>query len=58
MNVLNLEVKIKKIKIKTNDNSSICFSLRLGRILSGLSNTIVNSHINMNKNNSEIDTNV
>lgn len=52
MNVLNLEVKIKKIKIKTNDNSSICFSLRLGRILSGLSNTIVNSHTNMNKNNS------
>ncbi len=48
MNVLNLEVRIKKIKIKTNDNSSICFSLRLGRILSGLSNTIMNVN---NKNN-------
>lgn len=48
MNVLNLEVKIKKIKIQTNDDSSICFSLRLGRILSGLSNTIMNVN---NKNN-------
>ena len=48
MDILNLEVKIKKIKIKTKDNSSICFSLRLGRILSGLSNTIVNT---ANKNN-------
>ena len=45
MSILNLEVKIRKIKIKTSSDSGICFSLRLGRILSSLSNIITN-HIN------------
>lgn len=34
MNILNLEVRLKRVKIKTNNNTPLCFSLRLGRVLS------------------------
>jgi hypothetical protein len=37
MNILNLEVKVKRIKIKTVSNGPISFSLRLGRVLSAMS---------------------
>lgn len=42
MNLLNLEVKIKKIKIKTNQDATLSFSLRLGRLLSPISPSVVN----------------
>lgn len=42
MNIQNLEVKVKKIKIKTKEDSSLCFSLRLGRVLSILSTPVPN----------------
>jgi hypothetical protein len=37
MNLINFEVRINKIKIKTSSNCSLCFSLRLGKVLSTLS---------------------
>lgn len=44
MSIVNLEVKISKIRIKTYQNCGICFSLRLGRILSNLSVTTPNQN--------------
>lgn len=44
MSIVNLEVKITKIQIKTNNNNAICFSLRLGRVLSNLSTAVTNNN--------------
>ena len=44
MNIVNLEVRISKLKIKTTRNCGICFSLRLGRVLSNLSIEIQNQN--------------
>lgn len=42
MNILNLEVKLKRVKIKTNNNEALSFSLRLGRVLSVVSASVPN----------------
>ena len=44
MNLVSIEVKIKTIKIATPNFHQLAFSLRLGTVLSSMSNTFPNQN--------------
>lgn len=40
MNLLNLEVKIERLKLQIEPNTTLAFSLRLGRVLTSITHQI------------------